>query len=66
MRLEKSRDTLKNRANDISQGESEDKYFSFKPSVVCLAEQLLWLFQFGSITLYSTSLFHSLEVNAEK
>lgn len=32
--------------------------FSFYPSVVYLAEKLLWLFQFGRITLYSP--FHYL------
>lgn len=35
--------------------------FSFFPSVIDLADELLWLFQFGSITLYSTFLYHSVQ-----
>lgn len=40
--------------------------FSFFPSVIDLADELLWLFQFGSITLYSAFLYHSVQFNVGK
>lgn len=39
---------------------------SLFPSVISLADKLLWLFQPGCITLYSTFLYHSVQFNVEK
>lgn len=39
---------------------------SLFPSVISLADELLWLFQPGCITLYSTFLYHSVQFNVEK
>lgn len=63
----KSKDTLKNHASDISQGESEDKYFFFLPFCRLLgraAPLIVPVWQYHFVLNLSFSL--SLQVNVEK
>lgn len=67
VREKKSTDMLKNRASDISQGESEDKYFFFLAFCRLLgraAPMIVPVWQYHFVLNLSFSL--SLEVNAEK
>lgn len=66
-RKRKSRDTLKNHASDISQGESEDKYFFFPPFCRLLgraAPLIVPVWQYHFVLNLSFTLF--LQVNVEK
>lgn len=61
-REKKSRDTLKNHASDISQGESEDKYFFFLPFCRLLGRRAplivpVWQYHFILNLSFSLSLF---------
>lgn len=66
-RKKKSRDRLKNNASDISQGESEDKYFFFLPFCHLVgrgAPLIVPVWQYHFVLNLSFSLY--LQVNVKK